>query len=1202
MSALQGSTTPLTTSLERVRAGARRVLVLSAVCWVVAAAATWILGAAGIDYLLRMPAWMRCVLLALGLAGLAAAVLRWVVPALRFRPGLTEVALRLERTPEAAAAGLSGLLASGLELAEEKPGTPVTSWMSGQVVERAAARSAGLRAGALVKRELLRDSAVVLALSLSLVLGATAFVGPAVARIGAARVLAPWSGAAWPKRTQVADATAVSVHALGTTLPLRAVVVRTDREPGQTRVEARYRVVSGGERGPVQVAVLTGQGESERGGGEMYERLIEPAGLLPGGTEAAELEYWFQSSDDRTEPATIRLATPPSILSTRAVVTPPAYAAGASASFASGARDLGTGDDRRAVVGPVLAGSSVELELGLSKPVPAPSGEAAIAATLPGLTGATHEFGATTWRARWTLEHSTRVPVVVTDEYGLRSADAPAFAFDVVEDRGPTAAITEPVQDEAVLPTAVLPATGEGRDDVGVASVRVEAQPARRAAGSVGAAAEAAGEPKVVGEAARRRGSEAGVQGGSEAGTAERMVATGTVTLGDFALSPGDELWLTAVVTDAYERDGDRHAAARSPVRKLRVISADQMVEQVRGELSRLRESAIRLESEQAELQGAISERGAVSDDERRRQAGLSQRLVQQQEEMRGLQERIERNRLEDDALGGTIRDAADQLAGAKDASERAAASADRAAAEKPADEPLVELTPEQGAEIGASQQQVREELSRLIEMLDRGQDSWAVRRDIQRLLDQQRALMAQTKNAGERTTGRDMSELSPGERAELERIAAEQKELARRTDQALDKLSERARQMKEVDASQAAAMQQAAERGRQQQVPQSMEKASQNAGQNQTGAAQEQQQEAVESMEEMLDEMENAERNRDEALRRMLASLIESLDGLIRQQEDALAALSIARGTRDFLGLDAGMMRLNQNTLGVLGESKAAFREMEEVSRLVEAAAADQGAAVKRLRAIEDEEAEGHEQESLRNLQRARAEAQQLQDEATQRDQDKKRQELRKVYREALERQVVLRDETAPMLGVQLDRRQRMALRGLGEQQDAIRDSLSDLRKRTEELDEAVVFELAHQRLDAVTGGAAKQLRAGEGSPAVGRQQDAAVRILQALVEALSQDADKGDDFKDSESGGEEGGGPGGGQPSPLIPDLAEVRLLRGLQVQAAELTRALDEGAPDAAEVAELARFQESLAEKGQALLERIHQNNGPQPGGEP
>ena len=43
------------------------------------------------------------------------------------------------------------------------------------------------------------------------------------------RVLTPWSDVAWPKRTQLADATGSKVHALGTALPLRAGLVRFAR-------------------------------------------------------------------------------------------------------------------------------------------------------------------------------------------------------------------------------------------------------------------------------------------------------------------------------------------------------------------------------------------------------------------------------------------------------------------------------------------------------------------------------------------------------------------------------------------------------------------------------------------------------------------------------------------------------------------------------------------------------------------------------------------------------------------------------------------------------------------------------------------------------------------------------------------------------------------------------------------------------------
>jgi hypothetical protein len=282
-----------------------------------------------------------------------------------------------------------------------------------------------------------------------------------------------------------------------------------------------------------------------------------------------------------------------------------------------------------------------------------------------------------------------------------------------------------------------------------------------------------------------------------------------------------------------------------------------------------------------------------------------------------------------------------------------------------------------------------------------------------------------------------------------------------------------------------------------------------------------------------------------------------------------------------------------------VLGEAKAAFREMQKVAELIERAAEDQSSAVTALRAvpIDEEAAQRDEESSLRNLRMARAEAQKIQDEAAQRDQDRKRQELRRVYRDALEEQVVLRDETAPLLGKEPDRRDRLRLRGFGERQETLRKTLDELRRRTQELSDAAVFAFAHDQLDLVMGAAAKKLRAGQSADAIGRDQNSAVSILRSLVEALADTPTQDDEFRDSEAGGGEGGQ--GGTP-PLIPDLAELRLLRGMQQQAAELTRALDEaGDPAAADLEALARLQSDLATHGEALIERLQQNQqGPQP----
>jgi hypothetical protein len=1159
-----------------------------------------VIGSAAADYLLRLPAWMRLALLGCGLFGLIAAIRAWVWHAWKFRPSLTEIALRIERTPEGRSAGLGGVLASGLELAQAEPAEePAARWMSNQVIAEAARRATGFRASSVLRHDPIHRSWLMALLAASAAVGAASAAGNELTRIALARILTPWSGAAWPKRTAIADTTNLKVHPLGTALPLRAVVARTDRSGGQTRVEAKFRLVSDGSPGTVQRALLTGQGRAmavpglgPARQGELYERLIEPASLVAPGS-IGELEYWFESEDDRTEPSRIRLVYPPAVLASTATITPPAYVGGAdhAAGFVSGAADLGPGNDRRAIVAPVLAGSRVTLEVTLSKSVPAPKGHAALAAAFPGAEFGddfSASFAGISWRLDWTITRPSRVPVVPVDEFGLRGVDEAAYTFEVAEDRAPAAAITEPAQDEAVLATAVVDVTAEGRDDVAVASVTVEGRAARRAAGSLGAAPEPAGEPHVISRAEPDPGS-----------PPTRLTVSARVSPADYSLNPGDELWLNAVATDAFELNGSRHEPTRSTPRKLRIIRPEELVEQVRTELARLRDAAIRLDAEQEDLSRSLTRNTGVTEDERRRQAGLSQRLAQQSAAVARLAERTERNRLNDPSIAGLLDDTHALLDSAQASSEQAAASQERAAQDSREPEgSRTPLTPDETAKIKEAQDRVRENLGQLIEMLDRGQDSWVVRRELQRLLEQQRALQAQTRLTGQRTTGRDAADLAPTERASLDRIAEQQLDLSRQAQQALDQLEERARQLKSVDAAQASAMQEAARRGREQRVPEAMQQASQSAARNQTGSAEQQQQSAVDAMERMLSDLDNAERNRDESLRRLLSSLIESLDGLIRQQQDQLAALTAARDKGDYAGLDAGMLRLNQNTLGVLGEAKTAFRETARVARLIEAAADAQADAVVRLRAVPvaPDSAQAAEQESLRVLQHARAEAQKLEQEARQRDQSRKRQELRKVYREALELQVALRDETAPLLIDNLDRRDRMKLRGLGERQEAVRDMLAQLRQRTAELADAVTFTLAHDQLDSATTGAAKKMRAGQPSRSIAREQGSAVRILQSLVEALSETADQGDEFRDAESG--QGGGPSGGQEPPLIPDLAEVRLLRGLQVQAGELTRALD-GSTDASVAAELqalADLQRQLAERGSDLIKKMQRPGTP------
>jgi hypothetical protein len=731
-----------------------------------------------------------------------------------------------------------------------------------------------------------------------------------------------------------------------------------------------------------------------------------------------------------------------------------------------------------------------------------------------------------------------------------------------------------------VLATAVVSATGEGRDDVGLGGLSLEGRLAKPPAGSIGASPEPSGEAVALAQS-RMPGQGSPVL---------QATAEATVDLSTFDLKPGEELWLTTIASDNYELDGARHDPVRSSPRKLRIIKEEDLVDQVRAELAAIRKIAIRLDEEQAELR-KTAQTGQVSKDDERRQAGLTQRITQQAEAAQRLTQRIDRNRLSDEGLTGLLSDVGQLLRGAGEESEQAAAQLDAAAKQKPEGE-KADLTPEQAQKLQASQESVREQLGRLAEMLDRGEDTWLAMRSLQRLLQQQQELQTQTQRAGERTMGKKPGDLTPQERAELAQIAERQQRLSDAARQAIDKLNERAKQMEKVDAAQAQGMKQAAERGREQQVPQKMDDAARNVEQNQTSSADEQQQQAMQSMQQMLQDMQDAAKKRDATLRRVLASVIESLERLIRDQDEQIAALTEATPAGPFDALDEPMITLNQNTLSVADEARG-DRQTARIAELIDRAGKAQSAAIAALRAapVVADDADKAERESLRLLRLARAEAQKLQDEARKRDNDRKRQELRRVYRDALEQQVGLKGETDPFIGKAVDRRDRMKVRGLGERQDALRASLDEIRKKTEEIADAGVFDYAHQRLEQVTAHAAKMLRAGQPERSVGRDQDSAVRILKSLVDALNDQAKKDDEFRENADSGN-GGGEGQGGKQPLIPPLAELRLLREMQQEAADLTRLLDEakepGATD--ELVGVGKLQRGLSERGQELIKKL------------
>ena len=234
-------------------------------------------------------------------------------------------------------------------------------------------------------------------------------------------------------------------------------------------------------------------------------------------------------------------------------------------------------------------------------------------------------------------------------------------------------------------------------------------------------------------------------------------------------------------------------------------------------------------------------------------------------------------------------------------------------------------------------------------------------------------------------------------------------------------------------------------------------------------------------------------------------------------------------------------------------------------------------------------------------NLNKSLEEAQRLDEQAANRQAQRLRTQLRDAYRSSLESQVALRDETIILNNNladnrQLSRRQRATARAIATTEQQIQTDLADLLDKTEELNEAPVFNLAHQQLDMMMSQIADQLNQRTLSQRVIINQDASITILTTLVEVLSDQSSEQDpeDFDDGQSGGSESGS-GGGKDEPVIPPVAQLVLLRSMQQLAATQTRMMDQQIEPVHpnDIEALSQLQSQLFKHAMDLIEQMSGN---------
>lgn len=1184
-------------SLTSLARRARLVLVAQRVAFILAVTLGIAIGLALLDYALRVPGWLRTITLPAWIVLLAVVWRRWVIPAWRFRPTMTDVALRVERAlPE-----LKGRLGSAMDLGEGRGSIPTTNSraMADAVVRSVAGQWGGRDAASLVRTDGARRSGSWLLAAATVCLGLFIW-SPTMWWTGAQRVLVPWSGAAWPKRTAIADATDLAVHPLGESLPFRAVLTRSAAAAESVDVYVEYRFLTDGTAGGWRKELLTwqnrdgaahtqtvdalGRVQKSEVTGPLFERLIDPAGDT--------IEYRVSSSDDDSGWKSIRIVPPPALVSASAVITPPAYAPGEPVTA-----ELGAGIDERAVAPMSLAGSTVRLALTLNKDATFEPGlieqlrlmggeQAAASATLSG--------SGKNWVLQWAIAQPTRLLIRPVDELGIAAAEEAVLRFDAIEDKPAEATITEPNADRGVLATALVNVTAEGRDDVGLSYVsleRVIARPAGREGGEKsgpGGALEPVGPAEVI-----ERVSADGKQSAS---------AKSAVDIAVLEVKPGDEVRLTAVAADVFASAAEQRSPSRSQVRTLRIISEAEFVKDVQRELAAVRQAAIRIDTQQGEVAARTLERGADKQ-ARRGQAQVSERVQREGENIQRVADRVQENGLMDQGLGEMLRQAKEALEQAGKASADAGEKLDEASADQPEPTPgeqdAAPVGGEKAKQAAAPQQDVRDNMQRLAEMLDKGQDNWVVKNKLEQLIKTQNQLREQTRELGSQTAGKNASELSQEQKRAAEAIAEKQQQLADEVAKLAKSMREKAQELAKTDAPAAKGMQDAADRAEQQQIAETMKSAASSANQNRMNDAGQRQEQAAAAMQKMMEDMESGEKQRAMVLKRKLDEIAAAIEKLVARQQQELEALDAAQKAQDgYAGLDRGMISLNQNTLGVSDQARSS-EELAAVARLLGKASDAQGSAVGGLRAssVDPEPVRRDENESLDALKTALERAQQLSKTMEKQEEQQKLAELKTKYKQILDRQVAVRAQTSGFAELkELSRRDRVLVRKLGEGQTQVRDDLATLREESKDLKDTTVFDFAHKRLGDLTTGAGTALDRAD-APAALRPQDGAVATLKGIIDALT-DPKKESKFNESAGAAGGGGGGGGGGKKPLIPPAKEIRLLRMLQ---ADLARQTNEAsnAGDNAAASDIARQQRDIAAVGERLLKKVASGTG---GGEP
>jgi hypothetical protein len=1163
------------------------LLLVYAFAWLASAVVLAAVALATIDYLLGVQDRGLRILLSIGVA-LVAGVCLWrlVWPAWRQRLSTVAVAQRIERQFPALRHQLASAISFLNQSADDAHGGSIE--LRRAVIFETDQAAEKLDFGRALDRRPAKRALLMLAALLALV-GIFALVRPQIVAVAAHRLANPWSAAAWPQRHHLKLREEVRRVALGQTFEVEVTDAAGAPLPDELWIIYRQEAADGDLVEDRQAVPVVQSAES----GSL--RVAHREGV------ARPFAYRVVGGDDNSMPwIELEVVEPPALESLSITLHAPAYTGWPAQ---PGEKHL------RALVGTrvALAGTStkplqsahVALEDGRNIPLVLDRDGYHFSLASDAADGLVVEKTCAYW-------------FEFTDREGLQGGRDLRYEIRAVADLPPVVTLERPEANLFVTPQAVIPVRVSAKEDIALAAVDLvysrsdhsgepdqtislfHADPPKPVEPPSNTS------PNAAAPVTDNSTTSAPASSAPLGGEGESRVFEHRLELASLALKPGVQIDLRASAADfqpAIGQSASRRIAIVDPA-ELEERLADRQTA-ILAELNRVLKLQQDAHTQVNDLSVQVGELGrlAQADIDRLQTAGLAQRKVQRgltspdegvSMQIAGLLADLENNALDSPDIKRRMEQVAGELSKLGQAQlpaiERELTAAEKGAAaakaSPPARDPPRDTAPsgaaasppdsetaEHLADAGEQQQEVIAALEQVVADLGQWDTRWRAARALAELGEEQKQVAEATAELARDTLARGAESLDANQRAELKKLAGREQELARRLQKIEQGLAEMAQRIAEDDPLGAAALEEAVQVARESQTAADLRQAGQQVERNQMGQAIETQRRAAAELAQMLDALDS---RREQELARLvrklkegesqLAEMRREQEGLRRKAREAAEQTDPAARRRELerlarqekeLQAKADKLAKRLQRLQAGGAAKPLSRAGQSLGQAGEQADAGQGGDA----AEQADQAQRDLDEAQQKLAERRQQAEA--DLATEQLARLKTglENLRDRQREA-NQQTVRYEELRQPAG-KWTRGQQVGVLELARAQLGLADETGAMSKK---LAAAAAFALALDGASQDMVAAVEKIRELDTGPAAQEPQRHALARLEQLLTALEPDKpeEAGQSPQDDGSGS---GAQQGGQQGESLPDTAQLKLLKLLQLDLNERTRTLAE-----------------------------------------